>query len=61
MPSLANRVSPSGNLCAYDIGQAAASLKRDPEKWKDRGDFAFVLQELKLLWHVLVKYGVPSA
>lgn len=57
MPSLAKRVAPDGILNVMKIGEAAASLKRDPSAWKDRGPEKDVLQELKLLWHVLLKFG----
>jgi hypothetical protein len=57
MPSLAQRVAPDGLLNVMKIGQAAASLKRDPHLWADRGSEKDVLQELKLLWHVLHRFG----
>lgn len=56
MPSLAKRISASV-VDAKSIGVAAQSLQRDPERWSDRGTYAEVLQELKLLWHVLVRFG----
>lgn len=60
MPSLAKRVaSASSYLDTHMIGVAAASLKNDPEAWSDRGNYNEVLQELKLLWHVLVTFGKP--
>ncbi len=59
MPSLAQRVAENGSVHAREIGQAAASLHRDPAAWEDRGSHAEVLQELKLLWHVLLRYGKP--
>ncbi|MEF2965161.1 DUF3626 domain-containing protein [Paenibacillus sp. M1] len=60
MPSLAERVAHHNRIDAYRIGLAAADLKRDPASWGDRGNYEEVLQELKLLWHVLVKYGKPA-
>ena len=57
MPSLAERVAGTEWLNVNMIGQAAQDLKRNPDKWKDRGTYEHCLQELKLLWHVLVKYG----
>ena len=57
MPSLARRVAPAGLLDARLIGIAAADLKKHPEHWRDRGTPGQVLQELKLLWHVLVRFG----
>lgn len=41
------------------IGQAVMGLNRDSAPWVDRGTYAEVLQELKLLWHVLVRCGRP--
>ena len=61
MPSLAARVALDGRIDAAAIGVAARALKRDPAAWSDRGDYATVLQELKLLWHVLVRFGRPRA
>lgn len=61
MPSLAKRVAPDGVLNVKKIGDAAASLKRRPEDWRDRGSEPEVLQELKLLWHVLLRFGQPLA
>ena len=57
MPSLAHRVAPSGLIDAHAIGNAVTDLRADPDAWRDRGTPDEVLQELKLLWHVLVKYG----
>src|SRR5262249_13743729 len=59
MPSLAARVAVAGRIDAAAIGAAARALKHDPAAWGDRGDYATVLQELKLLWHVLVRFGRP--
>ncbi len=59
MPSLAKRIAKDGYLTASRIGPAVRNLKEDPEGWADRGSEAECLQELKLLWHVLVKYGRP--
>lgn len=59
MPSLAKRVASDSYLDTQMIGVAAASLKKDPLAWSDRGTYEEVLQELKLLWHVLVTFGKP--
>jgi hypothetical protein len=61
MPSLAARVAVDGRVDAHAIGRAAVQLKRDPGAWADRGSYAEVLQELKLLWHVLVRFGRARA
>ena len=57
MPSLAARVAGDGDLDARALGEAAVALFRDPPAWADRGSYAEVVQELKLLWHVLVRCG----
>lgn len=59
MPSLALRAAPGGMVDANSIGAAVRDLCANPNAWKDRGGPAEVLQELKLLWHVLVKFGEP--
>lgn len=59
MPSLAKRIAKSDLIDANIIGSAAMDLKRNPSHWSDRGTYKEVLQELKLLWHVLVRYGKP--
>lgn len=57
MPSLAKRIAQDGRIDASIIGRAVMDLKRHPDSWSDRGTHSEVLQELKLLWHVLVRYG----
>jgi hypothetical protein len=57
MPSLAARAARDGAVDARAIGEAAMALFRDPAAWADRGTYAEVVQELKLLWHVLVRCG----
>ena len=59
MPSLAKRVAPDGFLNTKEFGDAAASLRRNPAAWAARGSEKDVLQELKLLWHVLLRFGEP--
>ncbi|WP_136606998.1 DUF3626 domain-containing protein [Paenibacillus dokdonensis] len=59
MPSLAERIAHHSYIDANMIGSAAMHLKHDPAAWRDRGTDKEVLQELKLLWHVLVRYGKP--
>lgn len=49
MPILAEKIAFKGTLSAYAIGSAAYQASTEPE----------TLQQLKLLWHVLVKYGQP--
>ncbi|MFT4415107.1 DUF3626 domain-containing protein [Fredinandcohnia humi] len=57
MPSLAKRIARNNHIDAHVIGLAVMDLHRNPASWSDRGTFTEVLQELKLIWHVLVKYG----
>ncbi|MGM7722290.1 DUF3626 domain-containing protein [Metabacillus sp. Hm71] len=59
MPSLARRITSNNFIDASKIGAAVIDLARNPKKWRDRGSYKVVIQELKLLWHVLVKYGKP--
>ncbi|WGG44768.1 DUF3626 domain-containing protein [Rossellomorea sp. DA94] len=60
MPSLAKRIALKNVIDAYTIGLAVMDLRQNPDAWSDRGTYEEVLQELKLLWHVLVKYGRPK-
>ncbi|AYB39645.1 DUF3626 domain-containing protein [Brevibacillus laterosporus] len=57
MPSLAERIARNNYIDASVIGVAANDLKRNPELWSDRGGYEKVLQELKYMWHVLVRFG----
>jgi hypothetical protein len=57
MPSLALRTAAAGKLDAAVIGAAVRHLRQDPAAWSDRGSESEVLQELKLLWQVLVRFG----
>lgn len=59
MPLLAQHVAINGWVDAYALGLAAEELHTHPEKWQARGTYAQCLQELKLLWHVLVQFGGP--
>jgi hypothetical protein len=49
------------HLDAANIGQAAVSVVRHPERWDDWGTQREVLQHLKDLWIVVVAYGEPLA
>ncbi|WP_089154086.1 DUF3626 domain-containing protein [Micromonospora sp. NBS 11-29] len=65
VPPLAARVHaefarPGEPLHAALIGRAAASVVREPRRWADRGPAEVTLQDLKLLWHVLVWSGRPA-
>lgn len=56
MPQLAARIARAGRIDAAAIGEAAKSLRRNPEDWPIIAGVP-PLQQLKLLWHVLVRYG----
>ncbi|MFE2743422.1 DUF3626 domain-containing protein [Streptomyces scopuliridis] len=47
----------TGTLDAEVLGHAAASIVRRPEDWAEWGTRDEVLQYVKQLWHVLVRYG----
>lgn len=57
MPSLAKRIAQNNSIDARVIGSAVQDVYRNPQNWVDRGIVKEVLQELKLLWHVLVRFG----
>ena len=61
MVPLARHIAPDGLLDAAKIGQAAASLRRDPDGWSDWGSFDETLQYLKQLWHVLAAFGAAGS
>ncbi|MFG1803850.1 DUF3626 domain-containing protein [Micromonospora carbonacea] len=66
IPPLAARVHaefarPGEPVDAALIGRAAASAVTEPGRWADRGPVAVTLQDLKMLWHVLVRFGGPCA
>jgi hypothetical protein len=47
-------------LDANHLGEAARSVVMAPEQWSDWGTAEAILQELKRLWHVLVRHGGPA-
>ena len=60
IPRLAQRIAgQDGALDAAVIGRAEASLRTQPDGWRDWGSHAEALEHLKQLWHVLVHYGSP--
>jgi len=59
MPSLAKHIAQNNVLTTNLIGSAENELKHHVDSWKTRGTYVEILQELKYLWHVLVKYGKP--
>ncbi len=60
MPAFGRHAAEDGRLDAHIIGCAAADLKRNPANWQEFGEPAYALQSLKLLWHILVKFGKPN-
>lgn len=66
MPPLAARIGreyagPGGRLDAEVLGRAAASVVTTPERWAEWGSADEMLQYVKQLWHVLVRFGAPRA
>jgi hypothetical protein len=59
MPSLAKRIARNEYIDASVVGAAVNDLKRNPALWSDRGFHEEVLQELKYMWHILVRFGNP--
>ena len=57
MPTVAQSIAENELITAEIIGRAAYELQKQPSLWSERGTHAKKLQDLKLLWHVLVKYG----
>jgi len=57
MPSLAKAIAENGIVTARTIGKGVMDVCQNPEKWRSRGSSSSTIQEFKLLWHVLVKYG----
>jgi len=59
--SLAERVierhGTATRLDAANIGQAAVSVVRDPQRWRDWGTRREVLQDLKDLWVIVVAHA----
>ncbi|WP_282109847.1 DUF3626 domain-containing protein [Shewanella algicola] len=61
MPTLAQSIAEDQIINAEIIGRAAYQLQKQPTSWSERGAHTKKMQDLKLLWHVLVKYGhTPS-
>ncbi|MBB1268965.1 DUF3626 domain-containing protein [Shewanella sp. SR44-3] len=60
MPVLAKQIAIDEVIDARIIGIEAARLQKQPSSWSERGAQAKKIQELKLLWHVLVKFGKPK-
>ncbi|MFN8578162.1 MAG: DUF3626 domain-containing protein [Candidatus Sericytochromatia bacterium] len=59
MPFLAKRITSKDYIDTTMLGVAASELKNAPEQWNSFGTYEEVIQQIKLLWHILVKYGKP--
>lgn len=58
MPAFAHRVAGTSQMLdAAILGQAAASLHRDPAQWSEWGSYWEVARLFRQLWHVLVHFG----
>lgn len=57
MVPLAERISGGAEFDVAALGRAAQSLIREPTKWLDWGTEAETWQQIKQLWHVLVRFG----
>ncbi|KAL7907361.1 hypothetical protein GGI35DRAFT_86873 [Trichoderma velutinum] len=57
MPPLAAQIALNGIVDVQVIGEAVKNWVACADLLGDRGGLNEVLQELKLLWHVLVRYG----
>ena len=57
MPELAMVIAREQLINADIIGRAAQVLTETPVPWSERSKQALQIQQLKLLWHVLVKFG----
>jgi hypothetical protein len=58
MPRFAQRVAGAAEILdAVVIGQAAASLYRNPTQWSEWGDYWDVVRLFRQIWHVLVHFG----
>lgn len=57
MPVLAKRIAETNDINARIIGSAMKDMYSQPEQWSDYGTMKEITQDIKLLWHVLVRYG----
>jgi hypothetical protein len=57
MPKLAAFITKNGFIDTHHLGLAAIDQQLNPNKWKPWGSQREITQKIKLLWHVLVKYG----
>ena len=57
MPVLAKRIAETNDINARIIGSAMKDMYSQPDQWSDYGTMKEITQDIKLLWHVLVRYG----
>ncbi|PQD95667.1 DUF3626 domain-containing protein [Pradoshia eiseniae] len=57
MPVLAHRIAERKYINARIIGSAMKEMYLHPDQWSDYGTMKEIVQDFKLLWHVLVRYG----
>lgn len=57
MPELARQVAPDGVLDVRLIGEAARAVAAGEGRWSTAGSKTELIQQLKLLWHVLLRFG----
>jgi len=57
MPKLAEFITKEDYIDTHHLGLAVMEIYSNPKKWKKWGSQKDAVQKIKLLWHVLVKYG----
>ena len=57
MPELAKFITKDNFIDAHHLGLAVMEIYSNPKKWEKWGSQNEAIQKIKLLWHVLVKYG----
>jgi len=57
MPKLAEFITKDDFINTHHLGLAIMDLHYNQKKWESWGSQKDVIQKIKLLWHVLVKYG----
>lgn len=57
MPKLGEFIATDSIIDTHHLGLAVMDLHSNPKKWEDWGSKEGVIQKIKLLWHILVKYG----
>ena len=57
MPQLAKFITNEPSIDTHHLGLAVFDLYSNPKKWEKWGSQKDIIQKIKLLWHILVKYG----